>query len=199
MNSLDAVHQNTEVVVRWTTESEVGILGFHVLCSGDEFGPFERISTAVIPCRGNSSSRTEYVFGDKNIENGKSYWYRIEELNTDGTSRLFGPVRAVSPAVEVLTKNSRLIRNYPNPFNPSTTIRYELSEIEAENPISLAVYNILGQKVIELVRSAQSPGLYSIDWNGCGKNGMDVPSGVYFCVLMTGNSAIRTTRMMKME
>ena len=71
-----------------------------------------------------------------------------------------------------------LHQNFPNPFNPDTTIKYELAE---SADVTLQIYNVLGQVVRTLVLSdSQPPGRYQIRWNGMDDRGVSVSSGVYF-------------------
>ena len=71
-----------------------------------------------------------------------------------------------------------LHQNFPNPFNPDTTIKYELAE---SADVTLQIYNVLGQVVRTLVASeSQPPGRYQIRWNGMDDRGVSVSSGVYF-------------------
>jgi parallel beta-helix repeat protein len=69
-----------------------------------------------------------------------------------------------------------LEQNYPNPFNPSTTIRYQLPEA---GTVRIAIYNMLGQQVRTLVSSGQTPGYYTLQWNGADDNGRILSSGMY--------------------
>jgi hypothetical protein len=75
-----------------------------------------------------------------------------------------------------------LSQNYPNPFNPSTTLQFRVRSRELREPIptTLAVYNILGQKVRTLVDEAKVPGEYVVVWDGKDDKGAEVASGVYF-------------------
>ena len=75
-------------------------------------------------------------------------------------------------------KGYSLDQNYPNPFNPSTTIRYTLS---SRSDVSLAVYNALGQRVMELMKSSQDAGSHELKFDGIG-----LSSGVYFYRLSAG-------------
>ena len=71
-----------------------------------------------------------------------------------------------------------LRQNFPNPFNPDTTIKYDLAE---SADVTLQIYNVLGQVVRTLVGSeAQNAGRYQIRWNGMDDRGVPVSSGVYF-------------------
>ncbi len=72
--------------------------------------------------------------------------------------------------------------NYPNPFNPSTTIRYD---VPSASHVQVLIYNVLGQEVVSLVNQVQTPGYYSVQWNGQNQSGIQVGSGLYFVRLMT--------------
>jgi len=84
------------------------------------------------------------------------------------------------------------IRNYPNPFNPSTTIRYRLG---ADSPVTLKVYNVLGQEVVTLVDGFQKAGDQSVVWHGTNNLGQAVASGLYFYRIQTG-SILKTHKML---
>lgn len=74
------------------------------------------------------------------------------------------------------------LSNYPNPFNPITTITYNLIN---ETDVLVLIYNLRGEQITQLLNDRKSAGLYEIQWNGCDRNGKLVPSGVYFCLLKT--------------
>ena len=73
--------------------------------------------------------------------------------------------------------------NYPNPFNPSTTIRYQLPELAT---VRLEIYDVLGQKVRTLVAGEQAAGHYKVAWDSRDKRGLSVAAGVYFYRLEAG-------------
>lgn len=75
----------------------------------------------------------------------------------------------------------KLFGNYPNPFNPSTTIRYELPE---RTDVKLLVYDILGKQVAVLVNKSQNPGRYNITFNAAS---LGLSSGLYFYRIKAGN------------
>lgn len=79
-----------------------------------------------------------------------------------------------------------LFDNYPNPFNPETTIRYQLPE---KGRVDLAIYNSLGQRVRTLVAGEQTTGSYSIRWDGRADSGHPVASGIYIYRLRAGNNS----------
>lgn len=81
-----------------------------------------------------------------------------------------------------LPKEIELAQNYPNPFNPTTTIRFGLPD---EGRIKLVVYNILGQKVTELINGVRGAGYHTVVWNGRNALGQQVATGVYIYRLET--------------
>ena len=92
-----------------------------------------------------------------------------------------------------------LAQNFPNPFNPSTTIRYALPE---NTFVNLQIFNVLGQPVRTLVNREQSPGNQSVEWDGKNDRGQKVSSGIYFYRIAarapstgSGPRFVRTKRM----
>jgi hypothetical protein len=79
---------------------------------------------------------------------------------------------------EIPSKYS-LSQNFPNPFNPSTKIEYSIPK---SGLVTIKVYDILGKGIATLVNEIQSPGTYSVDFNGA-----ELPSGIYFYRLQAGN------------
>ncbi|HPM03779.1 MAG TPA: FlgD immunoglobulin-like domain containing protein, partial [Candidatus Cloacimonadota bacterium] len=73
--------------------------------------------------------------------------------------------------------------NYPNPFNPVTTISYS---IEKDDHVSIDVFNVKGQKVRTLVNDRLTAGSHTIQWNGTDDNGKNVSSGIYFFNMKSG-------------
>ena len=98
---------------------------------------------------------------------------------------VFDPSQLQNPAVvagvlelQSTPREFALHQNFPNPFNPDTTIKYDLAE---SADITLQIYNVLGQVVRTLVASeAQNAGRYQIRWNGMDERGVPVSSGIYF-------------------
>jgi hypothetical protein len=70
-----------------------------------------------------------------------------------------------------------LAQNYPNPFNPSTRIEYGLPEA---TELRISIYDLLGNKVVELVNARQAAGHYTVEWNGRDTHGAEVATGIYF-------------------
>ena len=104
---------------------------------------------------------------------------------------VFDPSQLQNPAVvagvlelQSTPREFALHQNFPNPFNPDTTIKYDLSE---SADVTLQIYNVLGQVVRTLVASeAQNAGRYQIRWNGMDDRGVSVSSGIYFYRISAG-------------
>ena len=86
-----------------------------------------------------------------------------------------------------------LYNNFPNPFNPSTTLKFDLPQNVAK--VQLVIYDSLGQKVAVLYSGALMAGRYSYIWNGKSQFGNSMPSGIYFASFKADNYS-RTIRMM---
>jgi len=83
-----------------------------------------------------------------------------------------------------------LSRNFPNPFNPVTKIKYGLPQ---ESEVKLFIYNMLGEKAAEIVNEFQKAGRYEVEWNA-----VDFTSGIYFCSIKAGNfSAVQKLVLVK--
>ncbi len=83
-----------------------------------------------------------------------------------------------------ITKTFKLFSNYPNPFNPSTTIRFAVPHYTGE--LELIIYDILGNKIKTLHDGSISSGTHELKWNASNENGNAVPSGIYFAQLISG-------------
>ena len=98
------------------------------------------------------------------------------------------------PEEEPIPNVFNLERNYPNPFNPATTISFSVAQTTSD--VSLEIFNIKGQKVKTLYSGIAEEGKHSILWNGKDTNDKSVSSGIYFYKLTTGKKEL--TRKMLM-
>jgi hypothetical protein len=83
-------------------------------------------------------------------------------------------------------RKTRLLANVPNPFNPRTTLRYEVGG-SGEQPVRLAVYDVGGRRLRELVAASLRPGAYRVDWDGADDAGRPLASGIYIYRLEVGD------------
>ncbi len=96
------------------------------------------------------------------------------------------------PADDARTaQNFALLRNYPNPANPSTTIEYSLA---TAGEVAVRIYNLRGALVRELVRADQTAGLHTVSWEGTNDAGAGVSSGVYLYSVESGDQ-VRTRKL----
>jgi hypothetical protein len=80
-----------------------------------------------------------------------------------------------------------LYPNFPNPFNPTTAINYQIPMTKSQPHVTLKIFNVLGQEVKTLVDEPQAAGTYSVTWDGKDNAGREMGSGVYFYSLMSGD------------
>ena len=92
--------------------------------------------------------------------------------------QVFGGQRAAKAValMEVAPVSDELLSNYPNPFNPTTTMRYQ---VRHSGPVKLVLYNVLGQVIRTLVNEHQSSGAQQVVWDGRDEQGRQLVSGVY--------------------
>ncbi len=107
--------------------------------------------------------------------------------------RISGGTANEDPNVPVVA--TELHGNFPNPFNPETTIRYSVKEA---SPVSIEIYNVKGQLVKTLVNENKASGNYSVVWNGRDNNQQAVSSGVYFYKMFAGKYS-STKKMILMK
>ncbi len=103
-------------------------------------------------------------------------------LTESEIAALYDLKTGIGEYAQVLPKETGLATPYPNPFNQSTEIGYNLS---TESRIEISVYNVLGQKIRKLLDCRQNPGRYALPWNGDDDLGMSLPSGLYFLIMKT--------------
>jgi CSLREA domain-containing protein len=96
--SFAAVGRDRATDLSWATASELDNLGFHLYRSTSASGPFNRITSAVIPGLGSSAVGTGYSYRDSGLTNGVTYFYKLEDIDTSGVTTLHGPVSATPSA-----------------------------------------------------------------------------------------------------
>jgi hypothetical protein len=190
--SFSASAGNGRVTLNWVTESEIENDAFLVERSldGDVFA-----RVAEIAGHGSSSEQHIYSFTDENVFNGITYYYRLSDRDYNGVITTHNTISVVPNAagVEMRGDGTAVIREfvlvpaYPNPFNPETTLRFDVpNEDSGSKQIRLAIFNMLGQQVKTLYDGPLSGGEYALKWDGLNDAGQSQPSGTYFVVLQGG-------------
>lgn len=166
------------VRVQWSTSSETNVLGYYVLRSEDG-----NIANAIYisPRIGaaNSSQGSTYLFEDRELQSDGTYYYWLEDIGIASDGEVHGPLRVIvrfedehqTPEIALAPG---LNGNYPNPFNPSSTLRFTLPQ--ASDAV-LTFYNRKGQVVDKLILQDKKPGNHQIVWN---TQSLNLPSGIYY-------------------
>jgi flagellar hook assembly protein FlgD len=117
------------------------------------------------------------------LTNGELVEFNLAEIE----QITFSGQTSVSDMTEIVSKMSiKNFNNYPNPFNPSTSISFELSQ---SGKTIVEIFNGKGQKVKTLLNENLEKGAYTFDWNGKNDNNEAVATGVYFCRISSNNEA----------
>jgi len=95
LSSFTAIAQNREVILAWSTESETENAGFNIYRATVEDGEYIKINDALLPAKGTSIEGASYEFVDKDVKNRKTYYYKLEDIDLNGTSTMHGPVSAM--------------------------------------------------------------------------------------------------------
>jgi Secretion system C-terminal sorting domain len=183
LTSFTAVPSKGAVNLLWNTATEVNNMGFNVERSANKT---DWTNLAFVQGNQTSTKTHNYSYVDKSASQSGKYYYRLKQVDNDGTFKYssIAEVGVNSPSVFSLNQN------YPNPFNPSTMISYSLPQ--ATN-VKLIVYNAIGQPVRVLENGFKSAGTYNVSFNAS-----ELSSGIYFCKIEAGQfSQIRKMMLLK--
>ena len=135
---------------------------------------------------------------DTVTENG-TYLYSVQAIYVNGESELVTIEINVTEVSEIdesiIGSRMALFSNYPNPFNPETTISFSVAK---EGHVVINIFNIKGQKIQTLVNSHHNIGNFSVVWNGKDEQGLDMSSGIYFYQMQI-NDFVTTRKMVLMK
>jgi len=171
LSSFTATSGNSQVTLKWTTESELENDAF-LLDRGEDNQNF--IQIAEIDGQGNSSHSSSYEFVDQNVIAGNIYWYCLADRDYSGNITYH---HNISITVEDLPKRFILYQNYPNPFNPVTNINYTL---QSKSNVKLSIFDLTGSEIRTLVRKIQNSGKYTVKFDAS-----NLASGIYIYRLQT--------------
>jgi len=163
--------------LQWKTATEVNNYGFEVErrpVSSDRASVANWGKIGFVQGNGTSNAQHNYSFIDQNIAMGK-YSYRLKQIDNDNTFKYSQESEVTIVVPNVFTMS----QNFPNPFNPSTTISFSLP---SESFVSMKVFDILGREVSTLVSEKMPAGSYTKQWNAS-----NLGSGIYFYRLQAGS------------
>ena len=181
--SFKALTDGKNIQLNWTTASEQNNSGFEVQKKNNN--GWEKIG--FVTGNGTTTEYKSYSFVDKNLIEGK-YFYRLKQIDFSGSYEYSDVIAA---DITIPSAYS-LEQNFPNPFNPSTVIKYSIAD---ESSVKLLIYNSIGEKVTELVNKTQSAGDYELKFDAS-----KLSSGVYFYSLeansLIGRSDFKSIKKM---
>jgi len=184
LTTFQAIAGDGQVMLRWRTESELDNNHFvlYKRKAGEEI--FRKLTE--IPGHGTTTEAHDYDYVDRFVQNSITYEYRISDVDITGRETIHEQIVSATPSRDMTPLDFALYPNYPNPFNPTTTIRYDVKET---GPVSLKVFDLLGREVVTLVNGKMPAGSYTVIWDATG-----LPSGVYLC-RMEAERFIETRKM----
>jgi hypothetical protein len=177
VSGFEARQVDEGALITWTTATEPGIAGYHVLRADRRDGEYRRITGLPVAARGAGGT---YSFFDGSVRPARPYFYKLEVVLQRNESEEFGPVEFTYFARFTLRQNT------PNPFNPVTRIAFTIAE---RCQVRLAVYDASGREVKALVNRPLAADHYEVMWDGTNNRGARVASGIYFYRLDAGKRA----------
>ena len=161
------------VELNWATETETENKGFNLYRAGELI--------TYINGAGTSSEPHSYTYFDDKVIPGQSYCYVLADISYANIENRFDELARTISIKETSAGNLTYeIQNaYPNPFNPTTTLEYELFETAS---VEIGVYNMTGDRIAILFNGEQPAGNYHLQWNAS-----DMESGIYLLKSTFGN------------
>ncbi len=169
----------SNVLLSWGTATEVNNFGFNVERYSDS--TWDDIS--FVQGNGTSNSPKDYSFKDSTVISGKTYLYRLKQIDNTGDIKYsdtltVSVISGIKKIKNNLPADFSILQNYPNPFNPSTNIRIELPK---SDKVIFKVYDNLGNLILEKYYGYKQPGIYTINFDGSA-----LSSGVYYYSVTAG-------------
>lgn len=187
LSSWSARSHYGQVELTWQTESETENVGFIIERLAKENGEFQELisftETKALAGHGSTQQANSYSWVDKGVDVGEYFQYRLSDVAYNGKVSVHDIVTVLvkDDDTEVKPKTPVLHQAFPNPFNPSTSISYELPE---DSYVSLVIYDVRGQVVKTLESEHQSAGWYNVVWDGQTEDGITISTGIYFARLV---------------
>ncbi len=188
LTSMNAEPVTGAVILTWTTQSETDNLGFILERAAME-NPGElkwqvianyNINYQLLGA-GSTTNQSEYSFTDNTVKGGINYRYRLSDVDINGNVTFLAETALCSTPVPTTTL---LMKAYPNPFNPTTQISYQLAK---DTNVNLYITDILGRVVNTLVDQKQAAGIFNLLWDGSDMNEQLCSTGTYFIIMNAGN------------
>ena len=173
----EQIYSPEGMLLTWDPNSEIDLAGYNIyrgLGSGFTPGPENFVT-----------STPDTMTLDDGWSWQPGYWYKVAAVDIHGNESIFavlGPDMVTGDDPMPLPDATFLAQNFPNPFNPVTTIGFGIKE---QGHVSLRIYDAAGRLIATLVNETRPAGSYTTKWNGRSTEGPTVASGVYFYRLIT--------------
>lgn len=171
------VFDENKIKLHWETATEKNNYGFEIQRrrAGEDWEKIKFVSGA-----GTVNKKIEYSFIDT-VMGATEVDYRLRQVDLGGNFSFSHVIK-----VNLKFPNEYILdQNYPNPFNSTTVIEYSLPQ---EDRINLSIYDVTGRLVKTVVDQEQVAGHYAVNWDGKNSTGVQLPTGIYYCVLRTSNN-----------
>jgi hypothetical protein len=189
LTSYSASNVDGGVALHWSVASERNNDRFEIRREREDSGDLEQIAS--VSGRGSATTQANYTYTDATAIASIAYTYHLSSVDVNGTRHELGSASAVYEAPKpVMTGDFKLVGNYPNPFNPTTTIRFEVAQAM---DLSLQVFDVNGRLIRTLAHGRYAQGSYDV-----GFDGSDLSSGLYFARL-TGASRSDLMKLILMK
>lgn len=190
------MHAQNYVQLTWITQTETGVLGYYIYRSSENvLSSALKISDMIAAT--NTSQTQCYVYVDKELNENGTHYYWLENVDFDGSHQYHGPVFIEYYATDINPSPVPLITRinsvYPNPFNPSTRIPFELAKAA---DVKIEIYNTRGQLVKSYPVQSKDMGNHYVEWDGSSDRGEACATGVYYIKMHTGNKTYSTKAVM---
>ncbi len=192
LSQFTARAENEHVVLEWTTESEVNNIGFNLYRSETSNSDYKKINSKMIPGAINASEPNNYSFVDNIIETNNRYYYKLQDVAGDLETEMHGPYSVEVKKSAAVADGYKLYDCYPNPFNPTTNIVFDVKEATRVN---INIYDINGTLIRQMTHKKYSAGRHQVTWNGRDENNAHVSAGIYFTVMQTANGFTQSSKM----
>ena len=178
------------VTLSWNTATEVNNYGFEIerAFNNEQLTNNNWGKIGFVPGHGTSNIPNSYSFIDNNTLGGLKFNYRLKQIDVDGN---FEYSETLTVTVNT-PKNAELMQNNPNPFNPSTSIKFF---IPTDADVTIKIYDLTGREVTTLINEQTKAGFHIVFWNGRNSRGALSASGVYFYRLSTNIGFVQTKKM----
>ncbi len=168
-----------QVTLTWNQNTESDFLRYRVY-SGTAVNP-----TTLVDSTSSITDTTKIL---ANLTNGTPYYFRITAVDVTLNESGYSNEVSATPTSLSVSDQDRLPTEfalhpaYPNPFNPSTTVKFDVPQL---TDMTVVVYDLLGREVVTLVEGAVQPGYHRVVWYGNAADGSEVPTGMYIARLVT--------------